>query len=82
MRNVLLCRFQQGLAAFPMFLLEGSSGTGLFRHLSNHVFHSPYFMKYIRYEGIFLSKCSEFDLEFKNSEKNNKKALCFLDNCI
>ena len=34
----LLCRFQQCFGAFTMLLVEGSSETGLFRHLSNDVF--------------------------------------------
>ena len=40
-----------------MLFVEGSSETRLFRHLSNHVFWSPEFRKYIGYEGhLFLKK--------------------------
>ena len=54
MINVPLCRYQEHLRPFNIFLLEGSSETELFRHLSNHLFCSPYFRKYISYEGHLL----------------------------
>ena len=38
MIKVLWCRFQQCLGTLPMLLVERSSETGHFRHLSNHVF--------------------------------------------
>ena len=31
---------------------------------------------------ILFSKCSKFDLHFKNAEKNSQKGFCFLDNWI
>ena len=34
-----------------MLLVEGSSETGPFEHLSNHVLRRPYFRKNISYEG-------------------------------
>ena len=37
-----------------MLLPEGSSETGLFRLLSNHIFRSPSFGKYISHEGHLL----------------------------
>ena len=38
MIEVMWCIFQQCLGTFTMLLLEGSSETGLFRHLSDYVF--------------------------------------------
>ena len=38
MIKVLWGRFQQCLRLFTKLLFDGSSETGLFRHLSNHVF--------------------------------------------
>ena len=40
---MLLLRFQQCLGPFTMLLVEGSSETGPFSQLSNHVFRSPLF---------------------------------------
>ena len=39
--KVLLFSSEQSLGPFTMLLVEGSSETELFRHLSNHVFRSP-----------------------------------------
>ena len=39
--KVLSFRFQQRFGPFIMLLVKGSSETGLFRHLFNHVFGSP-----------------------------------------
>ena len=50
----LLCIFQQCLGPFDMLTIEGCSETGPFRHLSNHVFRSIYFRKYISYEAHLL----------------------------
>ena len=38
MLNVLWCWFQQCFGMFTMLLIDGSSKTGLFRHLSDHAF--------------------------------------------
>ena len=38
MIKVLWCRFQQCLGTFTILLVEASSETGLFRHLSDYVF--------------------------------------------
>ena len=37
-----------------LLLVKGSSETGLFRHLSNHVFGSAEFGKKVGYEGHFV----------------------------
>ena len=66
-------RFQKWLGTFTMLLVEGSSETGLFRHLSDHVFRVCNFEK---------KKCLKFDLDFKNGEKNWEKDFCCWGNCI
>ena len=56
---------------------------GLFRHLSNHVFGVRNFRntKFLRII-FFSSKCSRFNVDFKNAEKNREKVSCFWDICI
>ena len=39
--KVLPLRLNQCFGPFPMFPVEGFSHTGLYRHLSNHVFPGP-----------------------------------------
>ena len=51
MVRVLSFRFQQRFGPFTMFLVKGSSETGLLRDLPNHAFGSPLLRKYITYEG-------------------------------
>ena len=47
---ILSCRLEMYMGLFSMLLVEGSSQAGFFRHLSNHLFRSRQFWKYIRYE--------------------------------
>ena len=47
MVKLLPFRFQQCFGAFTMLLVDGSSETGLFIHLTKHVFWSPSVQKYI-----------------------------------
>ena len=54
MVKVLLPRMRQWLGLFTMVLVEDSSEKGLFRHLSNHLFRSRQFRKYIGYDGHFF----------------------------
>ena len=61
---------------------ETSSETGVFRHLSKHVFRAQEFRKYRIYEGHLFTKCSKFNADSKNAEKNSKKMFCFWDKCI
>ena len=83
MIKVLSFIFQQWLGLFTMFLVETFSETGLFRLLSNHMFWSPYFRKYISYQSHLLFwKCLKFNIDFKKGGKNCEKIICFLDNCI
>ena len=51
MVNLLPLRFQQFFGPFTLLPVKGSSETGFFRHLSNHVFHTTSVRKYISYEG-------------------------------
>ena len=70
---MLSIRFQQCFGPFILLLLKGSSETGLFRDLSNHVFLSREVQKDISYEGhrffenvqnlIYISKMETINLE-------------------
>ena len=80
---VLSFSFEQCFGPFIMLLVEGSSETGLFRHLSNHVFPSSSVPKYISYEDqLFFWKVSKLNLDFENAKKNSEKVFCFVDNII
>ena len=48
------CRFQQCLGPFSMLTVEQCSETTLFRHLSNHVYGSLQFRKYISYKVYYF----------------------------
>ena len=68
MVKVLLFRFQQSFGPFTMLLVAGSSETGRFRYLFNHLFRSLKFQKYISYEGdVFFWKYSKLNLDFQNA---------------
>ena len=67
MVNVLSLRFQQCLGPFMMLLVKGFSEKGLFKQLSNYVFWSPYYGKYITCE------CHPFFEIFQNYQKEIKK---------
>ena len=82
MIKMVWCKFQQCLGTSAMLLVEGSSETGLFRHLSNHVFGVNNFQNTKAMRVIFFSKCLKFKLDFKNAAKNWEKVFCFWDNCI
>ena len=77
MVKVLWCSFQQCLGSFTMLLLEEFSEMGLFRHLSNHVFGVRNVENTKSMRVTFFSKCSKFNLDFKNAEKNSEKVFCF-----
>ena len=82
MVKVQCCTFQQCFGPFTMLLVKSYPERGLFRHLSNHVFWSPYIQKYISNEGHFFRKISRFDLNLENAKKNSKNIFRFWDNCI
>ena len=83
MIKVLRCRFQQCLDPFTLLLVDGSSETGLFRHLSNLAFGVQNFgnTKSMRIH-LFFAKCSRSNVDFKKAAKNWEQVFCFLDNCI
>ena len=79
--KVLLYRFHLGSGAFNMLTVEGSSKTGLLRRLSNPVFRSLWFQKYISYEThLFFSNSFKFDVYFRKKTKNYGESFNFLDN--
>ena len=82
MIKVLWWEFQQCFSQLTMLLFEGSSETGLFRHLSNYVFRVRNFGNTKSMRIIFVPKCSKFNLDIKNVKNNWEKKFCFWDNCI
>ena len=84
MIKVLWRRFRQwqSLGMFTMFLVEGSSDTGLFRHLSNYVFQVRNIGNTKSMRVMFFGKHLQFKLYFKNEAKNWEKVFCFWNNCI
>ena len=73
----------QCLGASSMFLVVESSETWLFRHSSNHLFHSPEFRKYIGYEGHpFLENVKNLMQIKEMPKKNGEKVFCFWDNSV
>ena len=76
-------RLNRCFGLFAMTPVERSSQTGVFRHLSKHVFLGRQFRKYISYEGhLFFWKCSKFNADSRNAKKNSEKIFCFWDKCI
>ena len=56
-----------------MLLVQQSSETGLFRHLSNYVFPSPLIQKYTSYEGHVFLKKLKIESKFRKWEKKLRK---------
>ena len=75
-------RFQMSLGTFLMLLLKRSSETGLFRHLSNHLFGVRNFRNTNPMKVIFFKRNSKFHVDFKNEVRNSEKVFCFLHNCM
>ena len=82
MIKMLWCRYQRCLGASAMLLVQGSSETACFRHLSSHDFGVGNFGNRKVMRVIFFSKCLKFKLYFKNAAKNSEKVFCFRDNYI
>ena len=81
--KALSLRLNRCFGLFTMTPVERSSQTGVFRHLSKHVFLGRQFRKYISYEGhLFFWKCSKFNADSRNAEENSEKVFCFWDRCI
>ena len=78
MEKGLLFRLQQCLNPFVMLSVQGSSETLLFGHLSNDVFRSPEFRKYISYKGYpFLKYLENLTYILKMPKKFQKKFFVF-----
>ena len=70
--------FKQCLAPFSMLTVEGPSETGLFRYLSKHLFCTPYFQKYISYQGhLFLQNVQTLMQIPEVEQKIDKKVFVF-----
>ena len=76
--KVLWWRFHKYLETFTMYLVGGSSKTGLFRHLSNCIFCCPYFPKYISYEGYLLFQNVQTLIYISITQKNIDKKFSVL----
>ena len=77
MVKVLSFRFQQSFGPFTMLLVKGSSKTGLLRHLSNHVFRSPYAQKYISHEAHAFFNMFKIKFKFGKCKKKKKMEKIF-----
>ena len=73
---MLWCRFQQCLGRSAILLFKGSTETGLFRHLANHVFGVDNFQNAKAMRVIFFKKCLKFKLISKMEQKISRK--CFV----
>ena len=80
---MLLGWFQQFFGhVYHILLVEGSSETGLFRHLSNHVFRVRNFGNTKAVRVIFFFKTFKIYSRFPKCSKKFKKVFCLWDNCI
>ena len=84
MIKVLSFSFEQSFGPFTMLLVEGSSETGLFRHLSNLVFQSLYVSSEIRqlWWSSFFLEMFKIECKFIKFKKNLRNFLRFWDNCV
>ena len=82
MVKLLPFRFQQCFGAFTMLLVDGSSETGLFIHLTKHVFWSLSVQKYSARTVIFFLKMFKIESKCRKNKKNWEKVFRFSDNSI
>ena len=82
MIKVLWRRFQQCFGTFTMLVVEGSSQTGLFKHLSDQVFEVRIFGNTKSLRVIFFFKIFKIYCRFQKSSKEFRKNFCYWDNCI
>ena len=80
--KVLSCRYQQSLETVGTFATERCSQIGPSRHLSNRVFHSQEYLKYLNYKAYLFFKILKFYVDFRNAIKFAGKIFIFLGNCI
>ena len=78
MIKMLWCRFRQWSGTFTMFLFEGSSETGLFRHLPDHVFRVRIFGNRKSMRVIFFFKLLKIYGWFQKCNKKLRKSFFFL----
>ena len=72
--KVLSCRFRHCLCTFTILLVEASSETRLFRHLSNNVFGACNFGNTKSYEGhLFFQRVQNFRQISKMQQNIQKK---------
>ena len=71
--KMLRCRFQQCLGMSAMWLVEASSETRLFGHLSTHVFGVRNFRNTKAIRVFFFSRSLKINLDFKNATKISEK---------
>ena len=76
MLKVLFWTFIECLSLFTMLHVKGSSKTGVFRNLSNHLFRSPYFRKYISYEDQLFLKMLKIHCKFHKRIEKWEKICC------
>ena len=82
MIKVMWWRFQNCLGMFTILLVEASSDTGLFRHLSNYVFRIRNFGNTKAVRVIFFFKIFNIEFRFEKVSEKLRKNFCFWDNCI
>ena len=71
-------QFVQCLGTFTMLLVEGSSETGLFRHLSDYFFRVRKFGNTKSVRVIFFLKISKISCRFQTCSKKLIKSFLFL----
>ena len=80
--KIMSCRFQKWFGMFTMLLVEGSSQTGLFRHLSDHFFAVRNFGNTKCIRAIYFPKLFKISYRFRKCRKKLGKAFSLRDNCI
>ena len=75
-------RVQQCLETFTMLLVEGSSQTGLSRHLYDYVYGIRNFGNTKSLRAIFSDKIFKNWARFQIWNQKLRKFFCFWDNCI
>ena len=85
-----MCRAEFSAVIVNTFTAKEFSEIGPFMHLSNHVFQSQEFHKFLGYEAhlfflflfLFFWKCSKFNVESKHTIKVCLNIVHFVNNCI
>ena len=72
MEKILWLRFQQCLIQLNILVVEGSSETGVFRHLFNHVFRARSSRETSAMRAMVFWKCSNLIYILKLQKKDDK----------